>query len=142
MIALTLALLAAPPAPIDGLPLGALPPQSLPAQGCAAYLFTGGSTRALAAMAAAEPGGIRLSLDGAVMDYPRVAQHGEGSVLGFAPVSEYRLGDVSVTLEMTIAQRADLTDGALVTGATLRIDRSEKDGIVVPLGGLIGCAKK
>ena len=53
MIALLLALLADPPASIDDLPIGGLAPQALPTRGCAAYLFTGGATRALAAM---EPG--------------------------------------------------------------------------------------
>lgn len=144
MIALFLALLADPPAPppsIEGLPIGKLGPQALPARGCAAYLFAPGPTRTLAAMATAEPGSIRLSLDGVVVDYPRVGEAAGGSY-GFAPVSEYRLGDVTLHLEMTIAQRGDLSDGAVISSATLRIDRGAKDGIVLPLGGLIGCAKK
>ncbi len=141
MIALLLALLADPPAPIDDLPIDRLAPQALPARGCAAYLFTNGATRTLAAVANADPGSIRLSLDGKVADYPRAAQAGEGGY-GFAGVTEYRLGEVSVTLDMTIAPRSDLTDGALISIATLRIDRPGKDGIVVPMGGLIGCAKQ
>jgi len=143
MIALLLALLADPPAPpasIDGLPIGGLAQQSLPARGCAAYLFSAGATRTLAAMVTAEPGSIRLALDGVVADYPRVGGSGSPD-MGFAPVSEYRLGEVSATLEMAVTHRADLTDGALVSSATLRIDRGAKDGIVLPLGGLIGCAK-
>lgn len=146
MIALLLALLADPPAPpqpasIDGLPIGALAAQSLPARGCAAYLFSTGATRTLAAMATADPGSIRLVLDGAVADYPRVGQSGTAN-LGFAPVSEYRLGDVTVRLEMAVSRRAGLADGALISSAMLRIDRGAKDGIIMPLGGLIGCAKK
>ncbi|WP_298669724.1 hypothetical protein [uncultured Sphingomonas sp.] len=144
MIALLLALLADPPAPpgsIDGLPIGRLAPQALPAQGCAAYLFTTGTTRTLAAMATAEPGAIRLVLDGAVTDYPRVTP-GATANFGFAPTSEYRLGDVTITLDMAVISGSALTDGALISSATLRIDRGAKDGIVLPLGGLIGCAKK
>ncbi|WEK42524.1 MAG: hypothetical protein P0Y64_14170 [Candidatus Sphingomonas colombiensis] len=144
MIALLLALLADPPArpaSIDGLPIGRLAPQALPAHGCAAYLFTTGTTRTLAAMATAEPGGMRLALDGVVADYPRVAQSGAVN-FGFTPSSEYRLGDVTITLDMALVSGEALTDGALISSATLRIDRGAKDGIVLPVGGLIGCAKK
>ncbi|QKS00143.1 hypothetical protein F9288_11275 [Sphingomonas sp. CL5.1] len=145
MIALLLALLADPPPPlpasIDGSPISGLATQSLPARGCAAYLFSTGSTRVLAAMAMADPAGIRLALDGVVADYPRVGQSGSPD-LGFAPVSEYRLGEVTVRLELAVTHRADLADGALISSATLRIDRGAKDGIIMPLGGLIGCAKK
>ena len=62
MIALLLA--AATPA-VDGTPLGVLPPQALPASGCAAYLFTGDGARRFVAMAS--PDLLRLALDGATM---------------------------------------------------------------------------
>lgn len=151
MIALLLALAAAadrrapppppPPATIDGLPIAGLAPQSLPAQGCSAYLFSAGQTRALAVVAGSEPASLRIALDGKVADYPRVAQRGTGDY-GFAGVTDYQSGDVTLSLDMTITRRADLSDGALVPTATLRIDRTGKDGIVLPLAGLIGCAKQ
>lgn len=84
---------------------------------------------------------MRIALDGKVADYPRVAQRGTGDY-GFAGVTDYQSGDVTLSLDMTITRRADLSDGALVPTATLRIDRTGKDGIVLPLAGLIGCAKQ
>jgi len=124
---------------IDGLPLGELPKQVLPATGCAAYLWSDGTTHALVAMASADPAQIRLSLGGTITDYPRVAQHGLGG-LGFAGTTTYRSGDVTATLEMTIATQADLTQGAAVPSGVLTLARTGHDTVVLPVGGLIGCA--
>lgn len=142
MIALFLALLAADPPPaasIDGLPIGGIARQELPAKGCAAYLFTVGKTRTLVAMSSADPALLRIALDGATADYARATQVGDVGY-GFARTTEYRRDDVTATLEMTVSARADLTGGAAVTDATLRIDRAGKDSVIVPVAGLIGCA--
>lgn len=151
MIALLLVLAAAAPpraaparpAMIDGLPIAVLPPQTLPAEGCAAYLFSTGKTRALVAMVnpggAAGGGTLRLALDGPPADYARVRQTGDAGY-GFASVTEYRGAEVTATLDLAIRTRGDVTQGAIVEAATLRIDRPGKDTIVLPLGGLIGCA--
>ncbi len=40
---------------------------------------------------------------------------------------------------MTITTRGDLKDGAAIPEATLRIERTGKDGLVLPVAGLIGC---
>lgn len=143
MIALLLALAVAerpvPPPSVDGLPIAGLPTQSLPAEGCAAYLFSAGKTRTLVAMAAATAGTLRLSLDGATVDYARTSQTGSIG-FGFGTATEYRAADVTVTLDLAIRTRRDLTQGAAIETGTLRIDRSGKDTIVLPVGGLIGCA--
>ena len=132
---------ALPPAPlqstVDGLPIGALPQQDLPAKGCAAFFWTGGNTHALVAVANADPAQLRLSIGGTVTDFARAAQQGIGG-FGFAGVTEYQAGEVKATLDMTITTRPDLKDGAAAS-ATLAIDRPGQDGIVVPLGGLIAC---
>ena len=126
-------------ASVDGLPIGAIPRQALPARGCAAYLWSAGPTRALVAMAGADPAQLRLSLGGTVTDLPRVAQRG-GGLYGLSEINEYQAGGVSVTLELSIATRADLTKGAMVPQGTLRLDEEGKDSVVLPVGGLIGCA--
>jgi hypothetical protein len=132
-----------PPKPlltsIDGLPFGQLPKQQLPVTGCAAYLWSNSVTQALVAMASADPAQIRLSLDGAIADYPRVAQHGVGA-LGFAGITTYQAGTVKVTLDMTIASEDDLAQGAAVPHGTLTLERTGQDTVVLPVGGLIGCA--
>lgn len=132
MLALVLALAAS----VDGLPLGELAPQALPASGCAAYLFTTGAKRHFVGMAT--PGSLRITLDGTVVDLARAAQTGTAGY-GLAAETDYRAGDASATLSLTVAERADLRDGAVVPAATLRIDRPGQDGVVVPLVGLIGC---
>jgi hypothetical protein len=140
-----LALQAATPSPlIDGLPIAAIGKQALPAKGCAAYLWTvGGVTRQLVAMANANPAQLRIAIDGTPKDYARTTQSAPGQSgpggFGFAGVTEYRGGDVTATLDMTITTRGDMTQGASVMPATLRIERAGQDTVVVPIGGLIGC---
>lgn len=127
------------PASVDGLPIGAIAKQELPARGCAAYLWTTTPSHALVAMAVADPSTIRLSVDGAPRDFAMTAQNGT-SGYGFSQTITYQGGDVTAVLDMTIATRADMPGGASVPEATLRVDRPGKDSIVVPVAGLIGCA--
>jgi hypothetical protein len=124
---------------IDGLPLGQLPTQQLPAAGCAAYLWSKGTTHALVAMASADPAQLRLSLDGTIADYPRTAQQGAGG-FGFAGTTTYQASDVTAILTMNVQADGDLTQGATVPTGTLTLERTSKDSIVMPVGGLIGCA--
>ena len=129
---------AAPATTIDGLPIGAIGKQAMPAKGCAAYLWTVAGTRELVAMAGADPAQLRIALDGKPKDYARTSQSGAGG-FGFAAITEYRGGDVTATLDMTITTRADIAQGASVMPASLRIDRPGHDTMVLPVGGLIGC---
>ncbi|MBS0478000.1 MAG: hypothetical protein JSR79_01715 [Proteobacteria bacterium] len=132
----------APPPPIvasvDGLPIGAVPKQDLPAKGCAAFLWTRGPSQAMIAMAVAEPATIRLTIDGKVQDFAMTAQTGAGGY-GFSHTAEYKGGDVTATLEMTITNETSLQSGARISDATLSIARPGRDTVVVPAGGLIGC---
>lgn len=134
---LFLALAAALPA-IDGTPLGVLAPQSLPERGCAAYLFTSDGKRRFVAYASAETGVLRIVLDGAAAEATRSAQTGSVGY-GLAPSTEYKSAGFTATLDMATTERADLSAGAVISQATLRIDRQDQDGVAVPLVGLIGC---
>ncbi len=137
MIALLLSLQAA--AGVDGTAIGALPRQELPATGCAAYLWNAGTAHALVAMASASPAQLRLVLDGKQLDLPRAGEDGAGA-LGFAASTRYRLGEVTATLDLTVETSAALAGGARVPAATLRLDQPGRDGVVMPVAGLIGCA--
>lgn len=143
MIMLLLALAAVDPpktpASIDGLPIGGLPPQSLPAQGCAAYLFSTGKTRMLAAMAGAEAGTLRLAINGSPTDLVRSGQSGSAGY-GFAATTQYVGAGFSATLDLSLQTRRDLTQGAMIDQGTLRLDRAGEDTIILPVAGLIGCA--
>ncbi|MGN6271188.1 MAG: hypothetical protein ACTHM0_14990 [Sphingomonas sp.] len=123
---------------IDGLPFGELPQQQLPASGCAAYLWSKGTTHALVAMASADPAQLRLSLGGTIVDYARTAQQGLGGY-GFAKTTTYQAGAVSVILDMAIQAQGDLTQGAEVSAGTLTLEQPGKDIVILPVGGLIGC---
>jgi len=131
-----------PPAPaqIDGLPIGGLARQALPATGCAAYLWTAtAEKRVLVAMASADAGQLRLALDGAVVDLPRTVQSGASS-FGLAESTGYAVGGTHATLDLHVETRGDLVKGGVVSDGSLRLDRDGKDGVVVPVTGLIGCA--
>ena len=139
-LALMLALQAATPAPAANPgpgPLGAIGKQKLPAKGCAAYLWSMDAARQLVAMASADPAQIRLTVDGKTTDYAMATQS-PAIGFGFGGVTVYRGGDVTATLDMAVAVRADISAGATVTSATLRIDRPGRDTVVMPGGGLIG----
>lgn len=137
MNALMLLLLAA--APIPGLPLDALPKQEMPASGCAAFLWTATEQRTLVAMAVAEPAHLRVSLDGVSVDLPRVAQRGSAA-FGLSESSDYASPGIRATLDLRTETRGDLVNGAAIPDGALRLDRDGKDGVVVPITGLIGCA--
>ncbi|MEN2785217.1 hypothetical protein ACFOKI_13655 [Sphingomonas qilianensis] len=142
MIMLTLVMMlaqAASPA-TDASPIAPLPGQSLPIRGCAAFLFAPGDKPLFMAMASADPAQLRVALGGTVTDLPRAAQSGAGG-FGFGGVTEYEAGGVKAVLDMTIETRADLKDGAAIKDATLRIERAGQDGVVVPLAGIVACAK-
>lgn len=119
-------------------PLGAIGTQKLPAKGCAAYLWSMDAGRQLVAMATADPAQVRLAIDGKASDYAMTTQS-PAIGFGFGGVTQYRGSDVTATLDMAVAVRADISAGATVTSATLRIDRPGRDTIVMPVGGLIGC---
>lgn len=138
MIALLLAAQVAI-AGVDGTAIGVLPRQDLPASGCAAYLWSAGATHALVAMAGAAPARLRVTLDGKTLDLPRVDEEGAGA-LGFAGTTRYRLGEVAATLDLSVETSAALAGGAKVPAATLRIEVPGRDGVVMPVAGLIGCA--
>lgn len=122
------------------LTLGTLPRQDLPANGCAAFLWSRTDQPQLVASVTAEPGSLRVSVDGRAIDLPRVAAEG-ATAKGFASTARYGAGDLSATMALAAVERPDLADGALVQEATLTLTRAGQDTLVVPLGGLIGCGR-
>lgn len=126
------------PASVDELPIGAIPPQDLPAGGCAAFLWTKTPSHALVAMVTANPAQVRFAPGGTITDLARSTQSGDAG-LGFATTATYAGGDATVTIDMAVVTRSDLKDGATVPDATLRFDRTGQDTIIVPVAGLIGC---
>ncbi len=116
--------------------LGALPRQTLPERGCAAYLWAVQDQRFVAMV---EPGRLRIMLDGKPTDLA-AAEAGGGATLGLASTTRYAGAGLTATLDMTITQRETLQDGAIVSDASIRLTRGNQDEIIVPVGGLVGCA--
>ena len=138
----------APPAPqvidplvssVDGLPISALPPQRLPAKGCAAFLWTRTPSMALVAMATTDPATLRLTIDGKVADLPISAQNGIGG-LGYSQITEYKSGGIAATLQVTVKTDASAPNSGSIADATLRIDRTGQASVIIPVAGAIGCA--
>ena len=116
--------------------LGAIGPQQLPATGCAAYLWSTGEPRRLVAMA--EPARLRLQLDGRTVDLARSGAEGVAG-LGLARSTVYTGQGMNVTLDLTVVERADLTQGGLAPEATLTVQPAGGDATVTPLAGMVGC---
>ncbi|MBX9796235.1 hypothetical protein [Sphingomonas sp.] len=128
------------PRSIDGLPIGAIPPQEMPATGCAAFLWTNTTTRSLAAMLTTEPPRARLAPGGMIVDLVRTEQSGGGNY-GFTTHGDYAAGDYRVAVDIEIVERGDLTQGAIIPAGTMRFEKEGSDGVVVPVVGIIGCAQ-
>ena len=147
MIAMLLALqgpaavVAPAPAPSSQPPvLGGIGQQSLPASGCAAFLWSSAGDRTLVAMATATPAGLRLAIDGRP-PVDLVLTSGEGATsFGFPGSATYKAGEVTATLAMTISNRSDLAAGAVVPEGALTVELPGRDTVVQPVAGLIGCA--
>lgn len=127
----------APPAD-DGIPLGTLPRQDLTTGQCALFLWKAGNEARLVLMARVEPAVARIALDGRQMDLPRTDVHAGGASGMFAD-AVYGDGATTVTLNVTLEQRSGLQGGAVVTDGTLRLDRANGDGFVMPVAGLLAC---
>lgn len=139
---------APPPAPqiidplvssVDGLAISALPPQRLPAKGCAAFLWTRTPSMALVAMATTDPASLRLMIDGKAVDLPISAQNGIGG-LGYSQITEYKGSGATATLQATVKTDASAPKSGSIADATLRIDRTGQASVIIPVAGAIGCA--
>ena len=116
--------------------LGPLGTQALPAQGCAAYLWSLSEPRVLVAMV--EPARLHLQLDGKPLDLARIGSEGEAR-LGLAATTRYVAGPVSATVELAVVERPDIASGALVQRSTVTLERAGQDAVVTPVAGLVGC---
>lgn len=122
----------------DGIPLGALPRQALAKGECGLFLWlAGGSPRLVLMAKSATPPFARILLDGRLIDLPRL---GDGAA-DFASDPDARYGDGRITaaIDVTLEARRGLSDGGVVTAGSLRIDRTDGDGFVVPISGLLAC---
>lgn len=127
------------PTSIDGLPIGAIPQQEMPARGCAAFLWSKTPTTALVAMLTTDPAQVRFAPAGTVTDLVRVAQSGGGGH-GFASSTDYAGGDWRLTVAIEVVDRADLVGGAAIPTGTITLTRTGQDSIILPVAGVLACS--
>jgi len=124
-------------APVDdGIPLGALPRQTLPPGQCGVFLWKAGPGARLVLTAKAEPAIARILLSGVQTDLPRTA----GGDIGAGQTrTTYSDGSTSVVLDLSVEQRPGLTQGAAIPSGSLRLDIAGGSSFVVPVTGLLAC---
>jgi hypothetical protein len=125
-------------AAVAAVPLGALPKQTLAEGECGLFLWIAGTPPRLVLMAkSAAPPFARIMLDNRLIDLPRL---GSGPAdLAADPNARYGDGRVTAAIDVTLEARQGLRDGGVVTAGSLRIDRTDGDGFVVPVSGLLAC---
>lgn len=134
---LALAAVAALPPPA---PLGILPRQQLAAGSCAAFLWQVADAPPLLAMIKTVPtGGLRIVIDGREVELARAEVQPSAAVRGLSPAARYAGDGISVTTALTVEERANLANGALIPSGSLTIERTSGDAVVVPVSGMLAC---
>ena len=119
-----------------GLPLGELPPQVLPPQSCALFLWDRASRRRIV-MAVANPATVSVIVDGKPLTFAATGA-GEGdAVMQFAP--RRRFGNDTIEISLDLAITASEGGGAVIRDGTVSFARRGGDTVVAPVAGLIGC---
>lgn len=104
-----------------------LPPQKLIAGRCVIFLWTRSEPPRRIAMADETARTLLVHYRGKPLLLPST---GTGS---------YAVGSLSITLDLDIVGREGLTEGAIVSQGSLRVDQTDRDSNVVPVGGIRGC---
>jgi len=68
-----------------------------------------------------------------------VHYRGKPLLLPSTGTGSYGSSALSITLDLDIVGREGLSDGAIVSQGSLRVDQAAKDSMVVPVGGIRGC---
>lgn len=123
----------------DGLPLKSLDEPEMPKSGCALFLWTVSPVRKLVLTARRDRPAARIALASGPVELARAATQGP-DVLGFTPGATYSDGSRTLAYELSIQQRPDVRNGALVPGGSLRFDMAGGESVVMPVTGLIRCA--
>jgi hypothetical protein len=134
---LALGLAAAAPVPDSASPLGLgeLPPQVLPKNSCALFLWER-STRHRVVMAVAQPATVKVMRGGAAITLAQIDGDG-AAVLGFKPRASYGGGSLRIGLDLAIV--ASEGGGAVIHEGVVSVTGADGGAVVSPVAGLIGC---
>jgi hypothetical protein len=122
-------------AAVSQLGLGELPPQEMPPNSCALFLWDRASEKRVV-MAVASPATVRVMRDGKAVDLPQIRADGT-PVLGFAPQARY--GDAAFSVGLNLDIVASEGGGAVIRNGAVTVTGADGGAVVAPVAGLIGC---
>lgn len=128
----------AAPAPTGGLPLEALPTQTLASGQCALFLWARTTPPRRVFMALQDPAVARIRIDGRSVDLPRVGAEGE-SAYGHAPVQRYEGEGITLTMTIQMDARSGLVGGAVIPTGSLEYRDARGWETIIPVAGMVGC---
>lgn len=128
----------AAPAPTGGLPLEALPTQTLASGQCALFLWARTTPPRRVFMALQDPAVARIRIEGRSVDLPRVAAEGE-SAYGHAPVQRYEGEGITLTMTIQMDARSGLVGGAVIPTGSLEYRDARGWETIIPVAGMVGC---
>lgn len=137
-VAASQALAEAAPAPTGGLPLEALPTQTLASGQCALFLWARTTPPRRVFMALQDPAVARIRIEGRSIDLPRTAAEGE-SAYGHAPLQRYEGGGITLTMTIQMDARSGLVGGAVIPTGSLEYRDAKGWETVIPVAGMVGC---
>lgn len=132
------ALAEAAPAPTGGLPLEALPTQTLASGQCALFLWARTTPPRRVFMALQDPAMARIRIDGRSVDLARTAAEGEGAY-GHAPMQRYEGEGITLTMTIQMDARSGLVGGAVVPTGSLEYRDARGWETIIPVAGMVGC---
>jgi len=127
-----LALIAA----VSPLGLGELPPQVLPPNSCAMFLWDRASEKRVV-MAVSTPAMVRVIRGGKSVDLPQSMADGT-PVLGFSPKARYGDASFGVGLDLDIVPSEG--GGAVIRNGAVTVTQADGSAVVAPVAGLVGCS--
>ena len=122
-------------AAVSALGLAELPPQVLPPNSCALFLWDRASEQRVV-MAVAAPAQIKLVRGGKTLVLPQMDSEG-APVLGFAPHARY--GDAALMVGLDLEIVASEAGGAVVRNGAVTVTEADGSAVVAPVAGLVGC---
>lgn len=126
------------PVPTGGLPLEALPTQTLASGQCGLFLWARTSPPRRVFMALQDPAMARIRIEGRSVDLPRTAAEGE-SAYGHTPMQRYEGEGIVLTMRIEMDARSGLVGGAVIPTGSLEYRDAKGWETIIPVAGMVGC---
>lgn len=124
------ALIAAAAIQASQFPLEELPTQQAMPGRCVIFLWTRNDPPLRVAMIDESAGTLRLKMNGKQQDLTRP---------DVTRPTRYAMAGMAITLDLDLEQRAGMAGGAVIEQGSMRLEQADRDGFVVPVGGIRAC---